>query len=275
MEERGPATSSRAYRAAVSGVRSQREVLAARLSAAGFLQADAEARELVAAAGGDAAVLDGWLARRLDGEPLAWLTGFTTFLGHRMRVDRGVYVPRPHTEPLARRAVELLPARGCAVDLCTGSGALAVALRHARPHARVVATDSDPVAVRCAAANGVEVHLGHLDEPVPPDVRGVVDVVVAVVPYVPTDELVFLPRDVRRHEPATALDGGSHGTEVLEQVVAGAPALLRPGGRLHLEVGGRQDEGLASALAGAGLDLAGRLVDEEGDLRGVEAVRRQ
>ena len=79
-----------------------------------------------------------------------------------------VFVPRPHTEALARRAVELLPAAGIAVDLCTGSGAVGVVLGSARPRASVAATDLDPVAVACAQRNGVHALVGDLDEPLPP-----------------------------------------------------------------------------------------------------------
>jgi release factor glutamine methyltransferase len=235
----------------------------------------AAADELIAAAGDDLAVLHCWAARRMDGEPLAWLTGSTTFLGNRVRVDRGVYVPRPQTEPLVGRAIELLPERGCAVDLCTGSGAIAVALRTARPLARVVAADIDADAVRCAAMNGVEVHHGHLAEPLPRELVGQVDVMVAVVPYVPTEEIVFLPRDVRRYEPLRALDGGAHGTELLHQVVRCSVELLRPGGSLLLELGGDQDEQLLPALHESGFTLSARMVDADGDLRGIEATRAQ
>jgi release factor glutamine methyltransferase len=224
---------------------------------------------MIKASSGDPAIWHCWASRRCDGEPLEWLLGFTVFMGHRVRIDRGVYVPRPQTELVARRAIEALPAGGSAVDLCTGSGAVAVALRNARPGARVVATDVDANACRCAANNDVEVYRGYLAEPVPADLIGKFDVVVAVVPYVPSEEIVFLPRDVRRYEPRVALDGGTHGTELLQQTISAAVRLLHPGGALLLELGGSQDEQLAPALHTAGFDLVERIVDDEGDLRGV------
>jgi len=104
------------------------DALAALLSSAGFVAAEDEADELLARAAGDVELLDSLVARRLTGEPLAWITGSVTFCGSEIRVDPGVYVPRWHTEALARRAVERLPATGTAIDLCTGTGAVAKTL---------------------------------------------------------------------------------------------------------------------------------------------------
>ena len=253
------------------GSRAQIRDLAGQLAQAGFPAAREEARSLIDASGGDPAVLADLAARRCDGEPLEWLTGFAVFMGHRVAVRRGVYVPRPQTEMLARRAVDLLPDQGVAADLCTGSGAIALSLTRARPAARVVATDLDPSACRCAALNGIEVYEGHLAEPLPAELFGRVDVIVAVVPYVPTGSLEVLPRDVLRHEPRSALDGGVDGTDLLEPVVVAGSRLLRPGGTLLVEVGGAQDRLLAPALAAAGFGPAVRICDEEGDLRGLES----
>lgn len=254
--------------------RSERKALISQLERAGFVAAREEFRELLEAAERDGDVLHCWVARRLAGEPLAWLRGFVMFAGNKVRVDRGVYVPRPQTEPLARRAAELLPERGLAADLGTGSGAIAVALQQARPAARVLATDIDPSACRCAAKNGVEVYQGHLAEPLPKQLCGRFDLVVAVLPYVPTDELIFLPRDVRQYEPLIALDGKEKGMGVVEPAVLSSAVLLRSGGSLILEVGGDQDEQLLPVLDGAGFVTSQRFVDDEGDLRGIEAKRQ-
>jgi release factor glutamine methyltransferase len=256
----------------MSAARSQLDALSSRLSRAGFVDACEEAREMVEAAGGDCEVLDRWVTRRLDGEPLAWLTGYVTFFGHRILLDPGVYVARPQTELLARRAIDLLPERGLAADLCTGSGAIAVALRNAHPRARVVGTDIDANAVSCAAKNAVEVYRGHFADPLPEALFGQVDVVVAVVPYVPTDEMIFLPRDVRRYEPRRALDGGKNGMVLLEQAVSSGAQLLHAGGSLLLELGGNQDEQLLPCLRQAGFSISARLHDDDGDLRGIEAT---
>jgi release factor glutamine methyltransferase len=257
---------------------SPRDRVADRLARAGCVAAGDEADELVAAAGGDGAVLDALLARREQGEPLAWVTGWADVAGLRVRVRPGVYVPRPQSVPLALRAAELLPARGVAVDLCTGSGAVACVLARARPHARVVATDLDPLACAVAAENGAEngvrVYEGHLAEPLPADLTGHADVVVAVPPYVPSREIAFLPRDARDHEPLLALDGGLEGTTVLADVVAAAGRLLHRGGTLLVELGGNQDAALAGPLDTAGFGPPRRHEDADGDLRGLEALLR-
>lgn len=255
-------------------VRGRGPSLVSRLAEAGCVAPRAEAGELVRAAAGDPDLLERLVCRRVAGEPLAWVTGSVRFAGLRVRVDPGVYVPRWQTEPLARRAARLLPEHGLAADLCTGSGAIALVLGRARPGARVVATDLVPAACRCAADNGVEVYCGYMAEPLPAELRGHFDVVVAVVPYVPTDQLVFLPRDVRDYEPVLALDGGAGGTRLLEEAVRAGAGLLRPGGALLLELGAEQDGAIAPELERAGYGEIHRFLDAEGDLRGIEAVRQ-
>lgn len=232
-----------------------------------------EAAELRAAAGRDAALLDALVARRVEGEPLAWIVGSVDFCGLRVRVDAGVYVPRWQTEPLARRGAALLPSAGTAVDLCTATGALACVLRAAAPAATVVATDIDPLAVACAASNGVDALVGHLDEPLPAALLGTVDVLTAVVPYVPTDQLRFLPRDVTAYEPPGALDGGADGLRLMAEVVRRSPRWLRPGGWLLLELGGDQAAAVSALMEAAGFDAITVLTDEDGNDRGIEGRR--
>ena len=247
--------------------------LAALLARAGFIAADAETDALLACASGDAALLEALVARRLTGEPLAWITGRATFCGLEVLVTPGVYVPRPQSEPLARRAAARLPAAGTAIDLCTGAGPLAMTLLSARPAARVVASDVDERAVACAAANGVEVYRGDLFAPLPADLVGSVDVVVGVVPYVPTPELSLLQRDTFAFETPLSYDGGLDGAAILRRVVADSPRFLRPGGALLLELGGRQADTLAGDLARLGYVEVAVLADDDGDVRGIEALR--
>ena len=210
------------------------------------------------------------MARRLTGEPLAWITGTTTFCGLTVRVDEGVYVPRPQTEVLARRAAERLPPDGTAIDLCTGTGAIALALARARPGARVLAADLDPKAVATARGNGVDAHEGDLFAALPEHPPA--DVVVAVVPYVPTAELRLLHRDTLTFESTLHYDGGPQGTALLERVITGAPRHLRAGGALIVELGGDQATRVAPVLEARGFTGATELRDEEGDLRGLEAT---
>ncbi len=246
--------------------------IVSRLSAAGCVAAQEEAAELIAAAGDDA-VLDALVSRRTTGEPLAWLVGSVHFCGIRVRVRPGVYVPRWQSEPLARRAAGLLPCQGVAVDLCTGAGAIACALQDAAPAAAVVATDADPIAVACARENGVNALLGDLDGPLPPTLLGRVDVMTSVVPYVPTDELSLLPRDVLAFEPRVALDGGAGGLRLLSSAVRLSTRWLRPGGWLLLELGGDQAATVADAMSAAGFERMAVLRDEDGDDRGIEGRR--
>ena len=240
-----------------------------RLAEAGCLAPDAEADELTRAAGGDPDVLEDLVARRTVGEPIAWLTGGVTFGGIRLSVAPGVYVPRPQTEPLARRAASLLSPLGVAVDLCTGAGAIAAMLTAVVPGATVLATELDPVAVRCARANGVEVFEGYLDDPLPAEVEHRVDVLTAVVPYVPTDAIRLLPRDVRVFEPRLALDGGADGTDLLAEVVRRGPRWLRPGGWLLLELGGDQAAPIGRLLDRFGFGDVDLMVDEDDDPRAI------
>ncbi|MGO9457590.1 MAG: N5-glutamine methyltransferase family protein [Acidimicrobiales bacterium] len=235
------------------------------------MAADEEAEELWVAAP-DAAGLERYVLRRERGEPLAWITGGLRFCGHRVGVNRGVFVPRPQSAELARRAGEVLAARGPggrAADLCTGSGAVAVHLSAVSPDAGVVGLDLHPAAVACARGNGVRAVCGDVTRP--PFRRRVFDVVTAVAPYVPSAELTFLPSDVQRYEPRFALDGGGDGLDLVRHVVTSAGWLLRPGGWLFTELGGEQDQALAPSLGGAGFDRWVTWRDDDGDLRGMAA----
>ena len=243
------------------------------LAEGGCVAPDAEAAALLGASSEGVGPIEELIARRLRGEPLAWITGWVRFCGIRIRVDPGVFVPRPHTETLVRRAISLLPIEGIAVDLCTGSGAVAAVLGSGRPGATVVATDVDPVAVACAHRNGVHALVGQLDEPLPPSIRARVDVMTGVVPYVPTEELHHLPRDVLDNEPRRALDGGPRGTMVLVQAAEAAACWLRPGGSVLLEIGGNQAGELATTLTDIGFSEIAVHRDDEGRDRAIEGRR--
>jgi release factor glutamine methyltransferase len=247
------------------------EALAERLADAWFVAAEEEAEELIARAAGDAELLEALVRRRLTGEPLAWITGKVVFCGLEVRVDPGVYVPRWQSELLARRAVERLPADGTAIDLCTGAGAIARTLSASRPGARVVASDLDERAVACARSNGVEAYVGDLFVPLP-SLQGKVDVVVGVVPYVPTLDLALLQRDTLTFESTLSYDGGPDGTEILRRALIDSPRFLEPGAAVLLELGAGQPETLADDLDRLGYGDVTVLHDEDGDVRGIEAT---
>jgi release factor glutamine methyltransferase len=246
--------------------------LAMELASAGFVAADEEAAELTACAGGDEKRLKSLVERRLQGEPLAWITGNTTFCGLELHVDKGVYVPRWQSEQLAQRALDRLPVNGIAVDLCAGAGAIARVLQTRCPTARVLATDVDEKAVSCARSNHVDAYLGDLFSPLPNELQRTVDVIVAVVPYVPTPALPLLPRDTLTFESPLSYDGGDDGTRILRRVIDESPQWLRSNGSLLLELGGEQAVLLEDDLRQARFTDITTFADDDGDVRGVEAT---
>ncbi|WP_454859852.1 putative protein N(5)-glutamine methyltransferase [Promicromonospora soli] len=251
--------------------------LVARLRAAGCVFAEDEARILTEAADGDAARLEELVAARVGGLPLEHLVGWAELDGRRWLVAPGVFVPRRRSELLVREAAARAVAGADSgpvllVDLCCGCGALggAVAARLlAAGHAvELHAADVDPAAVTCAHENlkaladdgglgagrlAAHTYTGDLAEPLPAEVRGRVDVLVANAPYVPTAAISMMPPEAREHEPHAALDGGDDGLAILRRVIDLAPALLRPGGHLLVETGEGQVRAAVGHLTAAGL----------------------
>jgi release factor glutamine methyltransferase len=221
----------------------------------------ADAAALLVEAASTEGALAALVERRVGGEPLEYILGWALFCGLRVAVDPGVFVPRQRSELLVEQAAVLAPDGAIAVDLCCGSGALGVALMHARP-VELHAADLDPAAVRCARRNvepmGGQVYEGDLFDPLPPVLRGRVQVVVANVPYVPTDAIGSMPPEARLYEAAVALDGGRDGLDVLRRVATGASAWLAPGGHLLVETSEQQAPAAVQAVAECG--LAGRVV---------------
>ena len=236
--------------------------ITATLRAAGCVFAEDEARLLLASAA-TAAELDAMVRQRVRGLPLEHIVGWAEFCGLRIAVDPGVFVPRRRTELLVREAVAVLCPPGedvgtqseaagtqnegmgqwggaprpkpTVVDLGCGSGAVGAALRGMVSIA-LHSVDIDPVAVECARRNlGPGVVVGDLYQPLPVNLRGQVDVIVANAPYVPTDAIRLLAPEARVHEPLVALDGGADGLAVVRRVVAGAPSWLAQGGHLLIE----------------------------------------
>lgn len=183
----------------------------------------------------------------------------------------GVLIPRPETEVVAGRAIELLPRDGVAIDVGTGSGAIAIALATERPDASVLATEVSAAALSWARRNAesigapVRFFEGDLFDPLPPEFGGRVDVVVSNPPYIATAEAALLPSDVRDHEPHEALFAGTDGLAVIRRLIAEAPKWLRSGGMLVLEIAPHQERDVLELLVAAGYrdprvaaDLTGR-----------------
>jgi release factor glutamine methyltransferase len=225
-----------------------------RLRAAGCVFAEDEAAVLSAAAD-DESALATLVGRRTLGEPLEQVVGFADFCGVRVRLRRGVFVPRVRSELLVCLAAAEARPGTVLVDLCCGSGALGMAVRHREPGIDLHAADVDPVAVACARDNRAgEVHEGDLFDALPTGLRGRIAILLANVPYVATRHLPLLPAEARDHEPRTALDGGADGLDVFRAVVAGARDWLAPGGILLSEVTEAQTEPAVTAVRAAGLD---------------------
>ncbi|MFF6932240.1 putative protein N(5)-glutamine methyltransferase [Streptomyces sp. NPDC008312] len=238
--------------------------LVTELRTAGCVFAEDEA-ELLLSTAADPAGLAAMLERRVAGLPLEHVLGWAEFCGLRIEVDPGVFVPRRRTEFLVRQAEALAPDRVVVVDLCCGTGALGMAIASSLREVELHAADVEPAAVRCARRNvGARgtVHEGDLFAPLPPSLRGRVDVLLANVPYVPTEDVGLLPAEARIHEPLVALDGGGDGLDVMRRVVAEATDWLAPGGSLLMETSERQAARAEETVGSGGL-TARVVVSEE------------
>ena len=207
--------------------------------------------------------------KRRSGEPLQYIEGVVPFGPIEVAVDRRVLIPRPETEQLFELACDAVEAPQVIVDLCTGSGNLALALKHTFRTAAVYATDLSGDAIDVARYNAAEAGLdvtfldGDLFEPLPEHLRGRVDLIVSNPPYIAESEVPDLPADVRDHEPHMALVAGPAGDEVLRRIAADAPGWLKPGGTIICEI----SEFHAPEVAGHFADLDGAI---EMDLSGKE-----
>lgn len=201
----------------------------------------------------------GLIKRRLAGEPVAYLVGTQEFWSLSFAVDERVLVPRHDTETVIQVVLDQVgerPAPWRVLDVCTGSGVLAVTLARELAAARVVATELSPAAAEVARANAarlgvadrVEVRDGDLLAPVAGEVF---DVVVANPPYIATAVIATLDREVQR-EPRQALDGGVDGLDLLRRLVAAAPDHVAPGGLLVLEHGHDQGEAVRALCDATG-----------------------
>jgi release factor glutamine methyltransferase len=212
------------------------------------------------------------LKRLAAGEPVQHILGEVEFHGHRYKVDPRALIPRPETELLVEAVLawEGMSSDALVVDVGTGSGCIVISLALARPALRCigldVSNDALALAEENAAALGVETRIAFtsadLSDCVEPEG---VDAIVANLPYIASAECETLPQDVREHDPHRALDGGADGLDVIRDVVPDAAIVLRPGGRIFLEIGADQATAVKGILEAEGFsdvsisqDLAGR-----------------
>lgn len=247
---------------------------AARLERAGDLDAQADARWLMCGclcctaaqlrfcAPPDAAGRVRYRAmveRRAAGEPLQYILGDQPFCGRSFKTDARALIPRPETEELCLKALELIRGVGCpdVLDVGTGTGVLAVTIALERPDARVAGVDISPEALELARENAqalgaqVELCTGDLYAPV---AGRAFDLIVSNPPYLSADDMAQLQREVRR-EPALALFGGEDGLDAYRRLARDAAAQLKPGGHIALEVGAGQAGAVCALLADALEDI--------------------
>lgn len=233
----------------------QGSAVAATLRAAGSVWAEEEATLLIEAAA-RAGDLDALVSRRVAGEPLETVVGWVEFLGRRLVVRPGVFVPRRRTQLLARTALGHVAAHHLVVEMCCGVAPVAAAVEGSA--GQVHAADLSEVALACAALNapGARLHRGDLFDALPQALVGRVDVLVANAPYVPTDRVAWMPAEARDHEPRVALDGGPDGVDVHRRLARGAHTWLAPGGVLLIETSPDQLPLTTRAMHEAGLDTS-------------------
>ena len=210
------------------------------------------------------------LARKEQGEPLSHIVGVQPFCGLDIIVSPDVLTPRPETEDLVQQVAAHFEHKGryTFLDMCTGSGCIAVALAVKFPNARVLAVDISQAALQIAQQNirkhKVEQRVQLLQSNLWEEVMGTFDLIIANPPYIPTQNLANLTREVQ-HEPRLALDGGADGFEITRPLCQAADSFLNPGGLLALEL----DDGQAWPLA-RGLSEIGWQVQVKKDIFNVE-----
>jgi release factor glutamine methyltransferase len=231
--------------------------------------------------------LKSMVRRAIDHEPVQYITGQTHFLGRSFFVDRSTLIPRAATESLVQHALAWLAVRSLEApviaDIGTGTGCIGITMALQLTGAMIIATDlsADAIALaqRNAADHGIEDRVtfltGNAVEPlIDHDHGGSCDVVLSNPPYIPHDRMATLDRNVRDHEPAMALDGGSDGLDIVRRILVGVPGVLKPGGLMLIEI---DDSHAAAAcdLAAAveGLCDVSICRDDFGDDRFIRAVR--
>ena len=262
-----------------------RRALTARLTAANIDSAELDARTLIGAAldldltgliasaartitPSQATRLDEYVTRRLAGEPVARIVGQKEFWGLPLKLSAATLVPRPDTETVVERALEILRTEGAQhralriADLGTGSGAILLALLSELPNAVGIGTDISADALATAEANAARLGLadraGFIRCNYAIALSGAFDLIVSNPPYIRTGDIAALAVEVRAHDPVLALDGGADGLAAYRALIPQSAALLAPGGALVVEAGQGQSGAIETLMTGSGLTVDGR-----------------
>lgn len=204
--------------------------------------------------------------RRAGGEPLQTILGMTEFYSRPFKVEPGVFIPRPETEHLVERAVELLAPPGLrllapvALEVGCGTGIIGISLACEIPRLEVHASDINPAAITLAEHNArqlavnsrVHFHQGHRFDPFPEFLQQKVDLLVSNPPYVREGDIAGLSVEVAEHDPREALDGGPDGLVFYRALAAEMNRWVRPGGHLAVEIGADQADEVTAILAASG-----------------------
>jgi release factor glutamine methyltransferase len=215
------------------------------------------------------------IQRRLNGECTAYIIGKKEFMGLEFSVNQSVLVPRPDTETLVEAAITVISEQGVSdisvLDLCTGSGAVAISLKNEMLHLEVSASDISAQALETAKANAqrllpdssIQFYLGDLYSAIP---QSPFNLIVSNPPYIPTEKIKTLSAEVQ-NEPRIALDGGKSGLEIIKRIIDGAPVYLKRGGTLLLEADPCQMKDIKILLAEKGFKDIKLYIDLSGQTR--------
>jgi release factor glutamine methyltransferase len=262
-----------------------RRALTGRFKAANIDSAEIDARTLIGAAlnldltgliassartltANEAARLDEYAQRRLAGEPVARIVGTKEFWGLPLKLSAATLVPRPDTETVVERALEILRAEDAQnralriADLGTGSGAILLALLSELPNAEGIGTDISADALNTAEANAAELGLVVRARFIRCDyasgLSGSFDLIVSNPPYIRSADIAGLAIEVREHDPRLALDGGADGLSAYRALIPQSAAVLAPGGALVVEAGQGQNAAIETLMTGSGLTVDSR-----------------
>lgn len=204
---------------------------------------------------------DALVLRRVRREPVAYIVGHREFWGLEFEVTRDVLVPRPETEIIVEEVVAFARANGSrqVIDVGAGSGCIAIAVAHELRGVHVVATDTSAaalaVASRNAARHGVSDRVSFVRTDLLHGLGANADVILSNPPYIPDRDAATLPPEVAAYEPSSALFGGDDGLDVVRRLLHESPKALAPGGRLVIEFGVDQEQGVRTAAAAAGWNV--------------------